>query len=189
MDIFDKYKEDRVPRELLYVLSRAGLYLAVNLFAVLAATIICSAFSTVFSIVFADDYINTRLAPLLTAQKTSSFLSFLLTVLIMLRIFWDDGKRNTAYGKFSMPLVTIAVFVMFVCYAVPSVLIVDTKEALDAFIRIFYRPSNWVSGFVDGDLLVRAVLASAITCTLCLICYKLSGDVYLKKHPEMYDDQ
>ncbi len=190
MDIFDEYKEDRVPHELLYVLARVGLLLAVNLFSVFASIVLCAGISTILGVIFESSsrFVTLELIPFLNASTTTSVVGYLILVGIMLRVFWDDGKRHTAYGKFSMPVMTIAVVVMFVIYVIPSIFFEEAKDSLAAGIKGFYKPSLWLSGVTDGSIKIPVVISAGLIALVCMVVYKLSGDRYLKKHPDLTEE-
>lgn len=187
MEIFEKYKEDRVPHELLYVLSRTGLFLVVNLFSAFIGIILCSGVATALSIIFRSEssFVTLKLIPFINRDTTVSAVSCLILLCVMLVLFWDDGKRHTAYERFSMPVSTAAVFFMFVVYVIPSIFLEDARDSVSAAIRSFYKPAMWVGTPQNGSLTIPVVVSAGIVCILCLVAYKLSGDRYLKKHPEL----
>lgn len=187
MDIFDKYKEDKVPHELLYVLARVGLLIVIDIFAIFASIFICSGISTILGVIFENrsKFVILEVVPFITSSTTTSVVGFVVLLGIMLRLFWDDGKRHTAYGKFSMPVVTIAVFFMFVVYVIPSIFMEEAKDTLAAGIKSFYKPSLWLSKITDGSIEIPVVISAGLVAILCMIVYKLSGDRYIKKHPDL----
>lgn len=184
MDFFDKYKEDKVPHELLYVLARIGLFVAVNVFAIFASRILCSVISTILGICFKTKFVVLKLIPFINSSTTISAVGFLILLGIMLRLFWDDGKRHTAYQRFSMPVVTVAVVFMFLVYSIPTIFLEDAKDSLAAGIKSFYKPCMWLTKYFDGSIQIPVVISTGIICILCMIIYKLSGDRYLTKHPD-----
>lgn len=190
MDIFDKYKEDRVPHELIYVLARIGLYIVVNVFAIFASIILTAGISTVLGVIFesSNRFVTLKLIPFINNSTTVSVVGYLILLGVMIRLFWDDGKRHTAYGKFSMPVTTAAVFFMFVIYVIPSIFFEEAKDSLAAGIKGFYHPSLWLSSVTDGSIEIPVVIASGFLCVVCMIVYKLSGDRYLKKHPDVMEE-
>lgn len=190
MDIFDNYKEDRVPHGLLYILARIGLFITVNLLAIVCSILVCSGISTVLGIVFEDNsFVVLEAVPFLNSPTVTSFVGFLIMLGVMLRLFWDDGKRHMAYGRFSMPVAAGAVLFMFVVYIIPSIFLEDAKDSLAVGIKSFYKPSLWLSETVGGSIEVPVVISAGLVAVLCLIIYKVSGDFYLKKHPEIYSDE
>lgn len=184
MEIFDKYKEDKIPHELLYVLARIGLFIVVDFFAVLMARISCSVVSTILGICFKTKFFTLKVIPFINGDVTVSVVGFFILLGIMLRLFYDDGKRHTAYGKFSMPLVSVTSVLMFVVYFVPSIFLEDAKDTISAGIKSFYKPCMWLSDFLNESIEIPVVISAGIICILCMIVYKLSGDRYLSKHPE-----
>jgi len=189
MDIFDEYKEDRVPHELLYVVARVGLLLAVNLFSLFASILLCAGISTVLGVIFENSrFVVLDLIPFLNNPTTTSVVGYLILLGIMVRIFWDDGKRHTAYGKFSMPVVTITAFVMFVIYVIPSIFFEEAKDSLAAGIKGFYKPSLWLSEVTNGSIKIPVVISAGLIALVCMVIYKLSGDRYLKKHPDLTEE-
>ncbi len=184
MDLFDKYKDDHVPHELLYVLARVGLFLAVNVFSVFAARILCSVASTILGICFKTKFVVLKLIPFINSDTTVSVVGFVILLGVMLILFKDDGKRHTAYGRFSMPVVTVAVGFMFVVYCVPSIFLEDAKDSVAAGIKSFYKPCLWLTERLDNSIEVPVFISAGLICVLCMIVYKLAGDRYLRKHPD-----
>lgn len=189
MDTEKKYKIDRIPHELLYVLSRVGLFILVDVFAVFMSIIFCSLISTVLGLAFdgSNRFVTLELVPFIISPETVSFVGWLILTGIMLRLFWDDGKRQTAYGRFSLPVAFGAVFFMFVIYFIPSIFIEKAKDTLASGIMGFYKPCLWLSEALGGSVKSPVVISAGLTAFLCLILYKLSGDRYLSKHPELAD--
>ncbi|MBE6836816.1 MAG: hypothetical protein E7509_02310 [Ruminococcus sp.] len=190
MDIFDKYKVDRAPRELLYVLGRVGLFIVVNVFAIFAGIFSCAGVSTVIAVIFdnKNKFVSLELIPFLGSSTTTSMVGFIILTGIMLRLFWDDGKRHTAYGRFSIPVVLIAVFFMAAVYSVPLLFFDNTKDSLSAAIRSFYTPSLWLREVFKGNMEIPVVISAGIIAILCMVFYKLSGDRYIKKHPDLLEN-
>lgn len=180
------YRSDKVPMELLYVLARVGIFVLADVFAMFAGIFLCSAVSTVLDIIFRNsEFVTTQLVPDITSSVASSATGWLILTGIMIRLFWDDGKRHTAYGKFSLPVCGAAVFFMFAVYAVPSIFIEQTKASVAAGIMGFYKPCLWLADLLGGNIQTPVVISAGATAFICLVIYKLSGDRYLKKHPEL----
>lgn len=190
MDIFDKYKEDKIPHELLYLLARVGLFLVINLFSIFASIILCAGISTVLGVIFENSskFVTLELIPFINSATTTSVVGFIIMLGIMLRLFWDDGKRHTAYGKFSMPVVSLTGLFMFVVYVIPSIFFEEAKDSLAAGIKGFYKPSLWLSEVTDGSIKIPVIVSAGIVVVLCMIIYKLSGDRYIKKHPDLIEE-
>ena len=184
MDSFKKYKIDRVPRELLFVLGRVAMIVLVNIFAVFMGEISCSVIATVLGVIFenSNEFVTLKLIPFLTNDVTTSFVGWLILLGLMLRIFWDDGKRQTAYGRFDIRVGFAAVFFMFAVYFIPSIFVEKTKDALEAGIVLFYRPCLWMSEQLNGNVSACVMITGGLIALLCLVIYKVSSDRYLKKY-------
>lgn len=190
MDIFDKYKEDRVPHELLYVLARGGMFVIIDIFAVIFSRVLCSAISTVLVIIFKTRFVTITVIPLINSDMFVSCVGYSILTGLMLWLFIDDGKRHTAYQRFSMPVTTLAVMVMFVLCVIPSIFLEDVKDSISAGISHAYKPCMWINTLFGTDEFVSAVIGAGFIAILCMLGYKLSGDRYLRKHPdaEYYED-
>ena len=74
-----------------------------------------------------------------------------------------------------------------VVYFIPSIFIEKAKDTLASGIMGFYKPCLWLSEVLGGSVQSPVVISAGLTAFLCLILYKLSGDRYLSKHPELAD--
>ena len=186
MDELKKYKPDRVPHELLFVVGRTAMILLVNLFATVSAVLFCSLAATILGLCFenSNDFVRLKLVPFLTSGNTTSFIGWMVLLAIMLRLFWDDGKRQTAYGRYNLGVGFLAVFFMFAVYYIPSIFIDRSKDALEAALVLYYRPCAWLSDMLGGSVSLSVMITGGLLAFVCLIFYKLSSDRYLKKYGE-----
>lgn len=180
------YRSSRVPWELLFVLARVGIFLLADLFATFAGIFLCSGLSSLLGVIFkGNKTVVLSVLPAINDPATSSALGWIILTGIMLRLFWDDGKRHTAYARFSLPVATAAVFFMFAAYWLPSVFAEQSKESVAAVLNSFYKPCMWLSGPLQGQLRAAVAICAAAVAFLCLLIYKISGDVYLKRHENL----
>ncbi len=161
-------------RTILYGWARFGLYWLIMLFAtVVGRTAVLGILGTLLP----------RLA-LYDNPETLSFFSWLIALAFLIPLFWDDGKRHTAYGTFEP--VTVAIILLLtgiVFYA--QVFLLDYMQDPRAQVALtnIYFTDFWLSR-LNRDPQIYGLVGTVITVVLCMLTYLISGRVYRGKFDE-----
>ena len=173
----------KIPSKFVYAVSRTGLYILVNIFAVVMSVLLTSLLSTILAIIFdgRSNYLILQVVPRINGMMSISIISTLIVLIMMTLVFNDDGKKHAAYEKHNMCNCTATVLLMFALYALPVFLMHYVKNAMLISLQIFYKPSYWVSKLMNIDLEIAVVISAAMLSLICMFFYKLSGYRYFKK--------
>lgn len=161
-------------RTLLYSLARFGLFWLINIFAmIIGKTAILGVVGTFVPRLHLYD--NPELL---------SFISWLIPAWLLTWLFWDDGKRHTAYGLYNPTIVTTVLLITGIVYYAPVFLMeyADNKLALSTLDSIYF-PCYWLS-VVSDDAQVYGLLGVAILVVMSIASYLLSHKYYVKKFAE-----
>ena len=159
---------------LLYGLARIGLYWLISIFAsIIGNTAVLGILGTLLP----------RLALYYNPELLSLF-SWFIVLAFLIPLFWDDGKRHTAYGKYNPVMVAIVLIITGVSYYIPA-LVSDYAEDFKvvATIQGFYSTDFWLSKISD-DIQVYSLLGTALNLIICILAYILSHIFYRGKFDE-----
>ena len=113
-----------------------------------------------------------------------SFFSWLIVLAFLIPLFWDDGKRHTAYGTYNWVIVTTIMLLTAVVFYAP-VFILEAMEdrKVVATIEALYFTDFWLSPLGE-DPQIYALLGTAITVIICIASYCVSHLYYRGKFEE-----
>ena len=113
-----------------------------------------------------------------------SFLSWLIVLAFLVPLFWDDGKRHTAYGTYNSVIVTIIMLLTAVVFYAPVFILeyMEDKKVV-ATIEGLYFTDFWLSP-IGSDPQIYALLGTALTVIICIAVYCLSHIYYRGKFDE-----
>lgn len=113
-----------------------------------------------------------------------SFFSWIVVMAFLFPLFWDDGKRHTAYGTYNPTAVTIILLLTAVAFYAP-VFILEYMEdrKVVATIEGLYFSDFWLSP-LNEDPQIYALLGTALTIIICIAAYVVSHIYYRGKFDE-----
>lgn len=162
---------------LLYTLARIGLLIACTAFAVFVGAVAFPALASLLPEGGARDT--------LMGDTLRSVVSFAVILLILLPLFFDDGKRHAAYEIWSSVNITLTlIFMVMVCF-VPSIFR-DSFEPggkANAFYEYAYYPYVWLQKGLGLDFVVSVLIGLGLIAGILFGAYVLSFKRYVKKHP------
>ncbi len=158
-------------KDLLYVLSRFGLFWAINVFGVIMGK------TAVLGVV--GSFIP-RLR-LYDNDELLSLLSCIIPAIMFILLFADDAKRHTAYRAYRPIFVSCVMLGTGIIYYIPAVVAGYLTEelAVEAITQIYFT-SYWLS-FVSEKLEVYALLGAVFWVALCILTYVIARKIYLHK--------
>ncbi|MCC8196212.1 MAG: hypothetical protein LIO49_05340 [Ruminococcus sp.] len=158
-------------KDLLYCLSRFGLFWAITVFGIIIGkTAVLGVIGTIIPRLRLYD--NTELL---------SLLSCIIPAIMLIMLFADDAKRHTAYRAYRPLFVTIVMLVTGIVYYIPAVVAgyLTEERAVDAITELYFT-SYWLT-FVSDKLEVYALLGTIFWVALCILTYVVARRVYLHK--------
>lgn len=159
-------------RNMLYALSRFGLFWLVNIFGVIIGkTAILGAVGTFIP----------RLQ-LYDNPELLSLISWLIPSVMLIALFADDAKRHTAYQRYNSILVSMTIILTCAVYYIPAIVIgyiTDPKTA--SFLKELYFTAYWMSLAFGDNVEVYALIDTVIKALICIVSYMLARKIYLKK--------
>ncbi|MCD7890076.1 MAG: hypothetical protein LUG23_09250 [Oscillospiraceae bacterium] len=158
-------------KDLLYCLSRFGLFWAITVFGIIIGkTAVLGVIGTIIPRLRLYD--NTELL---------SLLSCIIPAIMLIMLFADDAKRHTAYKAYRPLFVTIVMLVTGIVYYIPAIIAgyLTEERAVDAITELYFT-SYWLT-FVSDKLEVYALLGTIFWVALCILTYVIARRVYLHK--------
>lgn len=165
-----------------YTLSRIGLMILISAFSAFCGVVVFPSLITLLPSSLME------FKNFMASTETQSFIGFLIVAAFMLMIFYNDGKKHTAYETWSIVNISIVYICMFLAYFVFSVF----RDSLAAegkgmiFYKIFYFPCFWIYNENSMNFMASVMIESAAVLILCFIVYVFSYKLYIKKHPDIY---
>ncbi|MCD7731846.1 MAG: hypothetical protein LUH56_00180 [Oscillospiraceae bacterium] len=158
-------------KDLLYCLSRFGLFWAITVFGIIIGkTAVLGVIGTIIPRLRLYD--NTELL---------SLLSCIIPAIMLIMLFADDAKRHTAYRAYRPLFVTIVMLITGIIYYIPAIVAgyLTEERAVDAITELYFT-SYWLT-FVSDKLEVYALLGTIFWVALCILTYVIARRVYLHK--------
>ena len=172
-------------RNMLYVLSRFGLYIALCLFSwIMGSTILSGILGTIGSFIpkILDD-IGITVAEFDIENSTGlfSFIAWLLTSIPLIAVFADDAKRHTAYRRYNTILVAFTAIISSVVFYMPAVIsnYLEDNKAIK-FIEMMYYSCQWLKP-ISENVEIYAMACSLLNVIICIVSYIVARRIYLRK--------
>lgn len=125
----------------------------------------------------ADDSVQA----VLTSESLQSFCAWIVMLAFMFWVIWEDGKRNTAYGRFDLFSSIICCAAMFLVYFAPVLFIDHATDIPKMLITQYFVTCRWVG----GDYTSAVIISQLLLIALLMAVYFVSHAIYLKKHPDV----
>lgn len=126
----------------------------------------------------ADDSVQA----VLTSESLQSFCAWIVIFAFMCWVIWEDGKRNTAYGRFDLFSSIICCAAMFLVYFAPVLFIDHATDIPKMLLTQYFITCRWVNG---GDYTSAVIISQVLMIALLMTVYFVSHAIYLKKHPDV----
>ena len=165
---------------LIYTLKKIGMMILLILFATLVVLDIAPSLATFF----VD---SSPIYKYLTSVAGASFTGWLVMLIFLARLFYDDGQRHTAYEIWNSANITIVFILMLVVYFVPTVF----KDSLHAegkgkaFYELFYAPVAWLEVLFGMKLTSAAAVGLGIMLVILFAVYVIAYKLYVRKHKSL----
>lgn len=164
-----------------YVITRSLMLLLINVFAAVVSTTLFAWVLNLLIPSIGDSTFKERLF----SSGIWSVLAWCVIILVLCVLFYNDGKKHSAYGEFDMFALCVTAVFMFAVYFVP-VLFMDkaTDNVLTAF-EGFYFPCKWLLSAFGEDYMLAVLFGIIPPVILAVASYAVSHAVYKKRHPDI----
>ncbi|MGN0602221.1 MAG: hypothetical protein ACI4I7_05875 [Oscillospiraceae bacterium] len=166
---------------LLYTLGRLGIFIAVNIFAAFSGKVLLPIMSSLFPE-------KSAISRFLLNETCCSVVAWVIMLIFLLVLFFDDGKRHAAYDIWNSINITIVLIFMLMIYYVPTVF----RDSFHAegkgkiFYSTVYFPVYWLQEKFGMKYTSSSALGLGIILVLIFITYVVSYKIYMKKHKSLY---
>lgn len=118
-------------------------------------------------------------------DTTGSIAAAAVAVVLLGRVFFDDGKKHAAYEDMDVTLVLITLILIYVIYFIPVIFYnaSDMTKMVETVYYMFYFPCIWVSELTACDIKIAAALGDAVLMIPLFVLYEISYAGYKRKHP------
>lgn len=170
---------------LLYVLKRIGVMIMVNLLGAITALIFVPSLASFFKDTGDKTGVVHRF---LISDTGGSIIGWLVMLILLVWLFYDDGKKHTAYEIWSSINVTIVLIMMFIVYFVPSVFenSFHAESKGKFFYSVLYAPVKWLENKYDMAHTSAAGIGMGIILIVLFVVYVLSYKLYMRKHKQLH---
>lgn len=164
---------------LLYTLARIGLMIMLILLGAFAGEILFPGIATFLpsSMVEFKNFI--------TDDTVQSVIAMFIVIIFFLWVFYDDGKRHSAYENWNIVNIFIVLILMLMIYFVPAIFreSFHSEGKAEVFFLIWYYPCLWLSSKQSLGYMTGVLLAELIMIASAFAAYLAAYKIYVKKHP------
>lgn len=163
-------------KSILYTLARFGIMLVLIILGCFAGEIVFPSAATI---------LPKGVKGFMTNDITGSLIGMMIMIVMLMIIFYSDGKRHTAYEEWSGYSICAIQIIIGICYLIPGVFRDSFAQEGRAqlFYKVWYYPCEWLYNGNGVDFTVSILTVTAITVVLSCVMYILAYHMYLKNHP------
>lgn len=166
---------------LFYTISRVLMLLLINVFAsVISATL----FAWILNLII-PSFNESNIKERIFSSGIWSLLAWCVIIVMLVILFYNDGKKHSAYGMFDIFTICIAAVFMFLVYFVPILFIEEASDNVLLVFEGFYFPCKWLLSAFNNDYMIAAMIGIIPPIILAAASYGISHIIYLKRHPNL----
>lgn len=165
-------------RMLRFTLKSVFLFIIINCGVSVLVPIVASVISNAVGVNSVQEFLG--------SDKVMSCTAWLVTIITMMWVLWEDSKKNTAYKAFDGINTAITFLAIFVAYFFPVLYIDEARENVEVALRQYYYTCLWIRG-EDGEYEIPVMLTAIIGIVPMMATYVAGHYLYVKKHPEIKD--
>lgn len=164
---------------LLYTLARIGLMIMLILLGAFAGEILFPGIATFLPSSMAE------FKNFITDDTVQSVIAMFIVIIFFLWVFYDDGKRHSAYENWNIVNIFIVLILMLMIYFVPAIFreSFHSEGKAEVFFLIWYYPCLWLSSKQSLGYMTGVLLAELIMIASAFAAYFAAYKIYVKKHP------
>lgn len=164
---------------LLYTLARIGLMIMLILLGAFVGEILFPGVATFLP------YSMIEFKTFITDDTVQSVIAMLIVMVFFLWVFYDDGKRHSAYENWNIVNIFIVLILMLIVYFVPAIFreSFHSEGKAEVFYMIWYYPCSWLSSKQDLGYMTGVLVSEIIMIASAFAAYFAAYKIYVKKHP------
>ena len=162
-----------------YTITRLGLLLALVLFGAFTGAVLFPSLVTFLP------YSMVGVKNFFTQPDVKSLVGTVVICLFLIWVFFDDGKKHTAYEEWSLTTILTVLILVGMFYFIPA-LFRDSFHAEgkgDIFYMVLYYPAGWLIDLFDDNYIIGIMFSILVMLGTAFAAYVISYKNYVKKHP------
>ena len=162
-----------------YTAARLGLLLALVVFGAFTGAVLFPALATFLP------YSMIGIKNFLTQPIVESAMGTVVICLFLVWVFFDDGRKHTAYEEWSLATILGVLILIGMFYFIPAIFrdSFHSEGKGDIFYMVLYYPARWVIKLCSGNYLIGVMGSAVVMLGTAFAAYVLSYKLYVKKHP------
>lgn len=162
-----------------YTAARLGLLLALVVFGAFTGAVLFPALATFLP------YSMIGIKNFLTQPIVESAVGTVVICLFLVWVFFDDGRKHTAYEEWSLATILGVLILIGMFYFIPAIFrdSFHSEGKGDIFYMVLYYPARWVIKLCSGNYLIGVMGSAVVMLGTAFAAYVLSYKLYVKKHP------
>lgn len=166
---------------LFYTISRVFMLLLINVFASIVSTTL---FAWILNLII-PSFKASNIKERIFSSGIWSILAWCVIIVMLVILFYNDGKKHSAYGIFDIFTICIASVFMFVIYFVPILFIDKAEDNVLLVFEGFYFPCKWLLSAFGNDYMIAVMIGIIPPIILAAASYCISHIIYQKRHPNL----
>ena len=162
-----------------YTAARLGLLLALVVFGAFTGAVLFPSLVTFLP------YSMAGVKNFFTQPDVKSAVGTVVICLFLIWVFFDDGRKHTAYEEWSMTTILTVLILVGMFYFIPAIFR-DSFHAEgkgDIFYMVLYYPAGWVIDLFNDNYLIGIMFSILVMLGTAFAAYVISYKTYVKKHP------
>ena len=162
-----------------YTAARLGLLLALVVFGAFTGAVLFPALATFLP------HSMIGIKNFLTQPIVESVVGTVVICLFLVWVFFDDGRKHTAYEEWSLATILGVLILIGMFYFIPAIFrdSFHSEGKGDIFYMVLYYPARWVIKLCSGNYLIGVMGSAVVMLGMAFAAYVLSYKLYVKKHP------
>lgn len=162
-----------------YTITRLGLLLALVLFGAFTGAVLFPSLVTFLP------YSMVGVKNFFTQPDVKSLVGTVVICLFLIWVFFDDGKKHTAYEEWSLTTILAVLILVGMFYFIPAIFR-DSFHAEgkgDIFYMVLYYPAGWLIDLFGDNYIIGIMFSILVMLGTAFAAYVISYKNYVKKHP------
>lgn len=162
-----------------YTIARLGLLLALVLFGAFTGAVLFPSLVTFLP------YSMAGVKNFFTQPEVKSVVGTVVICLFLIWVFFDDGKKHTAYAEWSLTTILTVLILVGMFYFIPAIFR-DSFHAEgkgDIFYMVLYYPAGWLIDLFNDNYIIGIMFSILVMLGTAFAAYVISYKNYVKKHP------
>ena len=162
-----------------YTAARLGLLLALVVFGAFTGAVLFPSLVTFLP------YSMIGVKNFFTQPDVKSAVGTVVICLFLIWVFFDDGRKHTAYEEWSLTTIFAVLIMVGMFYFIPAIFR-DSFHAEgkgEIFYMVLYYPAGWLIDLFDDNYIIGIMFSILVMLGTAFAAYVISYKTYVKKHP------